>query len=447
MELRVAASDLEAIRRRLFVSAPDEGAAFLSVEPSSERLVLRSYRVFERSEVEDGGFGELSLTEGAQIDGLAAIKRGGHGLVEAHTHPGADGQVRFSSFDSEQLPRFARYVRNKLPGRVFGALVFGSDSFEGRVWSDEGSEEALTLRAVGERRQIPSWAAGTIHGTQISDQFDRQIRALGPDGQRAISELRVGVVGLGGTGSQIVQQLAHIGVRELLIVDDDRVEASNLPRLAGAAWWDVLFRRRKSAIARRQARRVRRGLRVRTAGNLRSLEALQGLRDVDLMVGCVDNDGARLVLAELAAAHLIPFLDIGVGVEREDLTPTIGGRLAFYIPGGACLACGDELDFGEAAEDMESAEQRSIRIARGYARDRAVEPALMPLNTVLVGLAMTEVLAYVTGIRGVVPFSRYDLLSNRVICQNVEVDDECVVCGSARGMGDRQEIERFAIDR
>ena len=241
----------------------------------------------------------------------------------------------------------------------------------------------------------------------------------------------------------MVQQLAHLGVRELILIDPDRVEATNLPRLAGMAWWDVYMSRKKSSVARRLVRRIRPQLRVKTEGDLRSPQSLALLKGADLIVGCVDNDGARLILSEVAAAHLIPYLDIGVGIEREDSRGEIGGRVGFHVPGGPCLACADELDFVEAAEDLEPQSLRAIRIERGYARDRSVEPALMPLNTVLVGLAMSELLAYVTGVRPVIPFFRYDLIESRVVAQNVKRDSECVVCGSTSGMGDAADIVRY----
>jgi molybdopterin/thiamine biosynthesis adenylyltransferase len=442
--METTSSDLSRLQMSLLDRAPDEGAAFLAVEPSGSRLVLRSYRVFERSDLEGDGYGELTLTESAQIDGLAAIKRGGHGLVEVHSHPGAGNDVRFSSFDDEQLPRFARYFKNKVPGRSFGALVFGSSAYEGRIWVGD-AVSPLRLVAVGEHLNVPTWTEEPLHLDLPDHRFDRQVRALGPRGQRALSALRVGVIGLGGTGSQVSQQLAHLGVRELVLVDDDRVEFSNLARLAGGTWRDAVRRRRKTTVARRYIRRLRRTTRVRVVGNLRSYAALSVLGELDLIVGCVDNDGARLVLTELAAAHLVPYVDIGVGIEGEQLDAVIGGRVSFYVPGGPCLACADELDFGEVTEDLESHARKAIRIERGYARDRTVEPALMPLNTVLVGLAMTEVLAYVTGLRPIVPFYRYDLVGNRLTEQNVEVASDCVVCKTAQGMGDRHGIERYAI--
>jgi hypothetical protein len=446
VELRGTSKDLEALHREVFSPAPGEGAAFLGVHPSHGRLLLHSYRAFGRDDFVDSGSGGFVLSEEAKVAALAAIKRAGLAAVEVHTHPGADKTVQFSGYDEEQLPVFAHYVQLKIPGRPFGALVFGQRSHAGRIW-DQGAVSSLRVTAIGQSSSTPRWLEGEPNATFsgiTSERFDRQVRALGPDGQRAISALRVGVIGLGGTGSQVVQQLAHLGVRDYVLVEDDRVEASNLPRLAGATRWDALLRRRKTSIARRTIRRLVPRARVRVTGPVRRYESLTALAQVDLIIGCVDNDGARFVLSELAAAHLVPYLDIGVGIEGEPGSRSIGGRLAFYLPGEACLVCADELDLAEVSEDLESEELRSIRVARGYANDRRIEPALMPLNTVLVGGAMMELLAFVTGIRPVVSFTRYDAVATRMIPQRVEHDEQCPVCATAFAMGDRQAIDRYA---
>lgn len=458
MDLRIAAPHLADLHRRVLSHAPEEGAAFLAVEPAGQRrLVVRWCRVFEREELETGVRGELVLSEQAQVAALAAVKREGHAAVEVHTHPGSGSKVGFSPFDEEQLPAFARYVRHKLPGRPFGALVLGERGYAGRIFTDSGTEP-LVLTAAGERGAVPGWLGDPAPGptpeppVDLGSRFDRQVRALGIEGQQAIAALRVGVVGLGGTGSQVVQQLAHLGVRSFVLVDDDRVETSNLHRLAGAAWWDSLLRRRKDAVAARLVRRVLRRAEILKTGTLRCRASLDALAGVDLVIGCLDNDGARLVLSELAAAHLVPYLDIGVGIEGEGKMEgeqgpaSMGGRVSFALPGGPCLACADELDFGEAAEDLEGEQLRAIRAERGYAHDRRVEPALMPLNTVLAGLAMIEFLAFATATRPVIPFQRYDALGGRVVVQRVVLEPDCPVCRPAFGMGDRQEMKRYALD-
>ena len=445
MEAVIANPDFAELRRQLFASAPAESAAFLAAEPAGERLLVHSFHVFGPDQLEDGGFGSATILEEAQGRELAALKRAGHALIEVHTHPGSRGTVGFSMFDEEELPRFARYVQIKLRGLPFGALVLGEDGYAGKSWRSNGRIGPLHLRTVGQAVGAPAEVFRPDLTATSSNRFDRQVRALGPAGQARLRTLCVAVVGLGGTGSQVVQQLAHLGVRNFVLVEDDRVEESNLPRLAGATWADARLRRRKTSIAKRVIRRLAARARIKVTGPLRCPASLTELQRVDLIVGCVDNDGARLIMAELAAAHLVPYLDIGVGIDGDPNEAEIGGRLAFYLPGGPCIACADELDFAEAAEDLESEAARSIRVERGYARDRGVEAALMPLNTVLVGAAMIELLAFSTGVRPVVPFLRYDALTAQLVRQNVEPNDDCPVCIPAYAMGDRQRILRYAL--
>ena len=41
-------------------------------------------------------------------------------------------------------------------------------------------------------------------------------------------------VGVGGIGSHVLQQLAYLGVKEIVVVDDDKIDQTNLNRLVGA---------------------------------------------------------------------------------------------------------------------------------------------------------------------------------------------------------------------
>ncbi|MFC7075544.1 SAMP-activating enzyme E1 [Haloarcula halophila] len=67
------------------------------------------------------------------------------------------------------------------------------------------------------------------------EQLDRYSRHIimddvGPDGQAALLDTDVLVVGAGGLGSPVLQYLAAAGIGRLGIVDDDTVERSNLQR-------------------------------------------------------------------------------------------------------------------------------------------------------------------------------------------------------------------------
>ena len=49
--------------------------------------------------------------------------------------------------------------------------------------------------------------------------WDRNVRAFGADLQRALGELRVTIVGCGGTGSAVAEQITRLGVRHLHLID------------------------------------------------------------------------------------------------------------------------------------------------------------------------------------------------------------------------------------
>ena len=64
------------------------------------------------------------------------------------------------------------------------------------------------------------------------EKYSRQIilNEIGPEGQEKIKRVSVLVIGAGGLGSSVIQYLSAAGVGKIGIVDDDKVELSNLNR-------------------------------------------------------------------------------------------------------------------------------------------------------------------------------------------------------------------------
>jgi len=55
--------------------------------------------------------------------------------------------------------------------------------------------------------------------TDISEEFGRQALVVGGEGQANLRRARVAVVGSGRGGSHVIQQLAYLGVGEILVID------------------------------------------------------------------------------------------------------------------------------------------------------------------------------------------------------------------------------------
>ena len=62
----------------------------------------------------------------------------------------------------------------------------------------------------------------------MTDRFDRNLRFFGEEGQRVLRETHVAIVGVGGLGTHVVQQLALLGVGELYLVDHEELDRTYL---------------------------------------------------------------------------------------------------------------------------------------------------------------------------------------------------------------------------
>ena len=65
------------------------------------------------------------------------------------------------------------------------------------------------------------------------------MRAFGPAIQLALNNLHVGIVGCGGTGSAVAEQLLRLGVRKFTLIDPDALSDSNVTRVYGSTFLDV----------------------------------------------------------------------------------------------------------------------------------------------------------------------------------------------------------------
>ncbi len=175
---------------------------------------------------------------------------------------------------------------------------------------------------------------------------------LGPDAQAIIAGARVGIVGLGGGGSHTVQQLAHIGFRDVVLYDPDCVEESNLNRLIGATTQDARQQRAKVDVAQRLVEGLQGGAAV-TTKRLRWQEEPAPLRTCDIIFGCLDALRDRSELEVCARRFLIPYIDVGLGVLTvSGERPRMGGQIVLSMPGSACFRCLGFLNERDLAEEV-----------------------------------------------------------------------------------------------
>jgi hypothetical protein len=279
------------------------------------------------------------------------------------------------------------------------------------------------------------------------NRFARQILMFGEEGQKKIETQKVGIVGLGGVGSQVAQALALPGVARFGLIDDDRIDETNLNRMAGAFPDDV--GRLKVEVARDHILKINPKAEVLTfPQNLRTREAVEFLTGCSAIFGCVDHDGPRLVLTELAAAYSVTLIDIATEIfpEAKGQPFDFGGRVVIARPGDYCLLCADQLDIELAKEELETPEIRAARRKHGYGLGSDVPaPAVFALNGSVVNPAVMEFLLMVTGIRE--PERHLTYKGMRAVMTN-RTDGpkrDCFTCGCLCGQREKANIWRYLL--
>ncbi|MCL6682482.1 DUF6791 domain-containing protein [Sphingomonas alba] len=125
---------------------------------------------------------------------------------------------------------------------------------------------------------------------------------------------RVGVIGVGGTGSFIVDLLSKSPVNKIVVFDPDILKVHNTFRSPGPAIREDLGRPKAELLAHRYLRSHKRVEHHNVAVSPANAELLEGLTFVFV---CVDKEGVRRELATLLLEKDIPFIDTGMGLDRS----------------------------------------------------------------------------------------------------------------------------------
>lgn len=278
--------------------------------------------------------------------------------------------------------------------------------------------------------------------------FTRQISFFGKEGQKRLEQTKVAIIGLGGTGSQTFQQLAWLGLNKFILIDKDRIQESNLNRLIFATLNDL--GKPKITVA---SNMIRNAFPKRTyeiteiEENFPSDISLKSLKTADIIFGCVDKDGPRLVLTEYASAYKKPYIDLATEIHTK--SNKFGGRVFFTIPGKSCLYCRNELDTEEIRKDLSNAREANEDDEIYGLRKEDLQgsgPSVVSINGVIASLAVTEFIVFITGIREPKELLIYDGLNGIVKLNKDKPSNDCYYCKSVYGTGDRAKLDRYVTN-
>ncbi len=180
-------------------------------------------------------------------------------------------------------------------------------------------------------------------------RYSRQIMLPQVDiaGQERLAAARVLVVGMGGLGSPVALYLAAAGVGNLVLVDDDHVDLTNLQRQILHSTADI--GRLKVESARTTLAALNPQVRVETLPTRLSGESLlEQVAAADLVVDCCDNFTTRFALNDACLSARRPLVS-GAAIRLE-------GQVAVFRldqADGPCYRClyRDEGELAQSCSD------------------------------------------------------------------------------------------------
>jgi len=196
-----------------------------------------------------------------------------------------------------------------------------------------------------------------------------------------VKNAKVMVVGAGALGNEVLKNLALFGVGNIVVVDFDTIEYSNLTR-------SVLFRpedankgHSKAEVAAKRLMEINPTIHVQPiCGDLSTDVGLGIYRRMDVVVGCLDSLRARILLNRLSFRAGKTWIDAGIG--------DLEGQVTAYRLHENCYECSlsDEEHFDTAGNNDHRAS--CPQIAQGNAERGRV--ATTPVSASIMGAVQAQ---------------------------------------------------------
>ena len=421
VSLHVPQQMMDLLFGHLFPGDGDEhgaviAASVVSTERGTRLLAHRLFLAKDGSDYVPGVHGYRMLTADFVRECVLECAELKMAYLAVHCHGGTT-HVDFSMTDMESHDRGYPALRDIVDGPPVGGLVFARDAVAGDIWFADGTRSELEVMVVAgyPRRELrPRPASVPPHA---NERYERQARLFGDRGQNLLACQKVGVIGAGGVGSIIVEQLSRLGVGEVVVVDPDNTEESNLSRVVGSRSRDVLplltathlgglgrwfarFTRSKVSIAKRHSREARRNTKVTTVPmSIMEPMAAEHLVDCDYLFLAADSMQSRLVFNALVHQYLIPGAQMGAKVQVDKTSGDVLDVFVTYrpvVPGNGCLWCNELIDSSRLQDEAADPEERR---RQRYVDDVDIHaPSVITLNGIAASLAVDGYLMSLTGL-------------------------------------------------
>ena len=446
--LKITLQDFEELRRLVLADMPREAGAFALAgvsmqEDQTDVLVRRPIPVPPHMMVVQNEY-HLKVAPQA-INGLISLCESNNvGAVICHSHPSG---LKYSPSDDYGEKRIAATLRKFIPTDApIASLLFTPEEITGRIWILGKPypimlDEIIVVGHYVRRIKLKT----TRVATTGMDIYDRQVKALGNDGHGAISQAKVGIVGVGGTGSPIAEQLVRLGVLDLVLIDPDIFSSTNLTRVYGTYFNSVrkskLRNEHKVNLLAHHLKRINPKVRVQAISESVVLTHVsRKLLDRDVLFLCTDEHWGRSIVNQIAYQYLIPTINLGVRIaSAEGMISHAIGVLDVLRPHKSCLWCKQFLRTERiAAESLPSGARQNL-LQEGYVEDiDTPTPSVISFTSSVASSAVSifmHILTNFMGEHGDISRLSFDFLTGLSSRGATQIDTRCI-CRKVKGFGD-----------
>jgi len=164
------------------------------------------------------------------------------------------------------------------------------------------------------------------------NRYSRQILLpeIGSEGQRKLTKARAVVIGCGALGTNALSFLVRAGVGQVVVIDRDVIDISNLQRQTLFTEGDV--GRPKAKVAEERLRQINSDIEIwGVVADVNYTNVQKFVRGATVVLDATDNMDTRFLINDACVKNRIPWIYAGaVGVT---------GMVMAIVPGGQCMRC------------------------------------------------------------------------------------------------------------
>ncbi len=373
----------------LRAASPYEDGAFFLVRPgrgiSHSRLIVHELLLPPDTGWDASGLHNLRPSGQWLSAVIGAAIECGSGVGFIHSHPDPSHPPSLSGVDRQTSIDWSRTLTPTID-RPFLSLVWTPKGSTGWVFEPSDAETAHSverIEVVGGGSSI--WVHPFESLERDAELDDRQTRALGTLSNARLRQMSIAVVGSGGTGSPVAEQLARMGIQKLTLVDPDVIDtASNLRRVIGSHFGDLERKAPKAEVLGRHIKELDMVDDVEVLPmDVRTHLATQALLDSDLVIATTDTHSARSYINQLSYQYLLPVIDIGVkiGTSKTGVVSGMPAEVRVLLPDTGCLWCRGVLDADRIRAENLPEEERRAQSYEGYIQGvDEPQPSVISLN-------------------------------------------------------------------